>query len=72
MEDIYRQIVGNPGNYMKYYLGYLKIADMRKEAEETLGEEFRELEFHKFLLDMGPAPFDIIEKYFEKDYLGED
>ncbi len=72
VESVYRQIVGNPGNYMKYYLGYLKIADMRKEAEETLGEEFRELEFHKFLLDMGPAPFDIIEKYFEKDYLGED
>ena len=69
--EIYQQIVGNPGNYMKYYLGYLKIADMRKEAEEELGEEFQELEFHKFLLDMGPAPFSVIEKYFEEEYLKE-
>lgn len=69
--EIYQQIVGNPGNYMKYYLGYLKIADMRKEAEEALGEEFQELEFHKFLLDMGPAPFSVIEKYFDEEYLGK-
>lgn len=69
--EIYQQIVGNPGNYMKYYLGYLKIADMRKEAEEKLGEKFQELEFHRFLLDMGPAPFTVIEKYFDEEYLGE-
>ena len=69
VEEIYQQIVGNPGNYMKYYLGYLKIADMRKEAEKELGEDFQELEFHKFLLDMGPAPFSIIEKYFQEEYL---
>ncbi len=67
--DIYLQIVGSPGNYMKYYLGYLKIADMRQEAEEKLGENFSEMEFHKFLLDMGPAPFSIIKKYFEEEYL---
>jgi len=67
--DIYLQIVGNPGNYMKYYLGYLKIADMRQDAEEKLGENFSEMEFHQFLLDMGPAPFSIIKKYFEEEYL---
>lgn len=56
IQSAYQQIVDNPGYYMKYYLGYLKIADMRKEAEEKLGDEFGEMEFHKFLLDMGPAP----------------
>ena len=70
VEEAYQQIVDNPGNYMKYYLGYLKIADMRKEAEKKLGSGFQEVEFHKFLLDMGPAPFSVIEKYFEEDYLG--
>ncbi len=69
VRSAYQQIVENPGYYMKYYLGYLKIADMRKEAEEKLGGGFRELEFHKFLLDMGPAPFSVIEKHFQEDYL---
>lgn len=62
---IYRDIAENPSNYLEYYVGYLEIAQMRREAEKALGNAFKELDFHTFLLDMGPAPFDVIRPYFE-------
>ena len=39
---------------------------MRAEAEEVLGSAFQAKEFHRFLLDMGPAPFGVIREYFEE------
>ena len=51
-----------PANYLKYYLGYLEICALRDHAKETLGDTFDLKEFHKFLLDYGPAPFEILEK----------
>ena len=37
---------------------------MREEAEAKLGENFDAKKFHKFILDMGPAPFSIIREEF--------
>lgn len=62
---LYDYIVGVPLNYMQYYAGYLEMIEMREEAEERLGESFDLLEFHTFLLDLGPAPFPIIRTHFE-------
>lgn len=58
--SIYQYICDNPVTYMKYFVGYLEITEMRTYAEETLGTEFDLKEFHTFLLDFGPAPFDTI------------
>lgn len=64
-ETIFRDIAENPSNYLEYYAGYLEISEMRQKAEAALGDEFKEMEFHTFLLDIGPAPFDVIRPYFE-------
>ena len=37
---------------------------MRETAEKELGERFDAKEFHTFLLDIGEAPFDVIQAYF--------
>ena len=61
---IYYDIVENPANYMEYYVGYLEILNMQQEAMKTLGSKYTNMEFNRFLLDIGPAPFSIIRPYF--------
>lgn len=65
-QHFYQIVCEDPANYMKYYVGYLEIVEMKQEAMEKLGEEFTEKEFHTFLLDLGPAPFTLIRERFAK------
>jgi len=69
IEEIYQYIVGEPGNYLQYYVGYLEFLDLKKMAMEEYGSAFDEVAFHQALLDIGSAPFDIIEAYFDDYYL---
>lgn len=61
---IYQSMVENPTNFLSYYVGYLEFANMKATAQKELGEKFDVKEFHTFLLDLGPAPFDVIQPYF--------
>lgn len=63
IEEIYDLIVADPGNYLKYYIGYVEFLELKKEAIDAWGEEFSQERFHKAVLDAGPAPFDILRKY---------
>ena len=63
---LYEAMVDNPSNYLEYYVGYLEFSDMREKAEEALGEAFDLVEFHRFLLDTGPAPFSVLRKGLER------
>ncbi len=63
---LYQIVCEDPANYMKYYVGYLEISQMREEAERTLKNDFNVKEFHTFLLDFGPAPFSLIWEHFHK------
>lgn len=65
VETIYHAMKNAPSNYMAYYVGYLEIIKMRDRAQTDLKDKFQIKEFHRFLLDMGPAPFTVIEPYFE-------
>lgn len=58
--QMFEQIVGSPGNYLNYYIGYLEILELKEEAEEALESDFDLKAFNKFLLDVGPAYFDIL------------
>jgi len=69
LREVYEYIVGEPANYLQYYVGYLGFLDLKKTAKETYGEDFNEVAFHQAILDIGPAPFDIIEEYFDEYYL---
>lgn len=66
--EIYEYIVGEPGNYLQYYVGYLGFLDLKDMAEKKYGDDFSEIAFHQTILDIGAAPFDIIEEYFDKFY----
>ena len=63
ISDIYEYILGDPANYLKYYVGYLEILELKKDYMNQKGNEFSQKIFHKELLEIGPAPFEIIRKY---------
>lgn len=63
IEEIYQLILSDPANYLKYYIGYVEFLELKKEAMTLWGKEFTQERFHKAVLDMGPAPFDLIRKY---------
>ena len=43
--------------------GMEEILELRTAQEKLLGDDFDAREFHKQLLDIGPAPFPIVKKY---------
>lgn len=59
--EVYEILVEEPALYLAYYGGYLEFVELREKAEDALGEQFDLKEFHTFLLDIGPAQFEIIE-----------
>lgn len=64
--EIYNYIVTEPTNYLKYYIGYLEIMELQKNAKLLWQEEYTPIRFHTFLLNIGPAPFPFIEEQLYK------
>lgn len=60
-KEIFEIMLGSPGNYLNYYVGYLEILELKNQYEMS------EMEFNTFLLETGPAPFvilnDLISEY---------
>lgn len=65
---IYSTLLEEPGIYLPYAVGYLEIMELRSKAEQRLGDAFNAKDFHRFLLDIGPAQFGIIDSYMEQNY----
>lgn len=54
-------ILEEPGNYLKYYVGYLKFRQMREQL--TLeNKSFSVSAFHEAILRTGPSPFSVLEE----------
>ena len=66
VEEIYELIIGSPANYLKYYIGYVEFLELKKDWVEEKGEKFSQKEFHEAVLEVGPAPFEIVEDYMWK------
>lgn len=62
VNKIYDLILGSPGNYLKYYIGYVKFLELKKEWIKSGNQSQKE--FHQAVLSVGPAPFEIVGKYF--------
>ncbi len=59
--EIERYIV-NPGQACAYKIGMLKIQDLRRRAQEQLGNKFDQREFHDILLKNAALPLEILEE----------
>jgi uncharacterized protein (DUF885 family) len=64
VDSVYEKLVDTPANYLSYYVGCMEFQNMQTIAEKKLGKKYDAKAFHAFLLDMGSAPFDVIQPYF--------
>lgn len=67
VQSVYQYIAEEPCNYLKYYLGYLEIMELKKQAAVIWAEPGKtdtarnqtdfQYQFHCFLLQNGPADY---------------
>ncbi|WP_416324897.1 DUF885 domain-containing protein [[Eubacterium] hominis] len=68
IDSFYYQVQANPTAFISYYVGYVQMANMKKDAQEALKDKFNEKEFHEAILKSGSAPFSVVEKNV-KEYI---
>lgn len=68
INEITQLILSEPGNYLKYYVGYIEFLQLKDYAKDLFGSDYSEKQFHQTVLDIGPASFTILEKYLPKYY----
>ena len=65
-DSVYDSVADEPASYLKYTVGYLEFMRLKEKMKDQLGNDYSEKIFHTYVLDMGPASFDILEKYIRK------
>lgn len=62
VEAITNLILEDPGNYLKYYVGYMKFTQLREACEAKQKSAFDPVQFHEEIMRIGPAPFELLEE----------
>ncbi|MBO4864713.1 MAG: DUF885 domain-containing protein [Eubacterium sp.] len=70
-EDVMTIVIGDPGVYLSYTVGYYEMEEMREYAEQELGSNFDAKEYHKAILSCGPCQYKdlkiVVDKYIEEN-----
>ena len=62
-ESIFNRVAGVPLNSLLYSGGYIELIALMQDVESALGDNFDLVDFHRYFLDFGPAPYPIIRKH---------
>lgn len=62
--ELRSKFLASPSFYACRYISYMTLMELREEAAAVLGSRFSSLDFHQFLLDMGPVNCQLLEPYF--------
>ncbi len=65
--DIFELIVGEPANYLKYYIGYLEFHDLQEDMKKQNPDTYTDSGFYEKVLEIGPAPFEVLREYILGD-----
>ena len=68
VSDFYNQLQANPTAFLSYYVGYVQIANLKKDAQDELKDKFNDRDFHEAIRKRGAAPFHVVEENV-KDYI---
>lgn len=71
IHELYLNILEEPSNYLKYYLGYLEICKL-KESAMTHSPNLSVSDFHRWFLTAGPAPFSILQDDLKTSKISSD
>jgi Bacterial protein of unknown function (DUF885) len=61
-EELERFTYRSPGQAVSYFDGYLRLREIRKEAEKAMGAQFNVQRFHDFILSQGLLPPNLLRK----------
>ncbi len=67
-DALYDAVLESPANYLKYYLGYLSFLDLQTYCRSKWPDQFTLSGFHRCVLEIGPCPFPVLEKYLKLCY----
>lgn len=59
-------VVARPGRAVSYFVGMMKIRELRAKAENELGETFDIREFHDLILQFGSIPLVVLEELVDQ------
>lgn len=62
-EEIFYTVLIEPGMYHPYAIGYIELIELKELYRSLVGDAYTDLDFHTFILNIGPAPFEILKKY---------
>ncbi len=60
-----RYAVGSPAQALTYKLGSLKMFELRRKAERSLGSRFDVRRFHEALIGSGAMPVSVLEQHID-------
>jgi len=60
--EIDRYTFNSPGQATSYFYGYARLEALRTQVEIALGNKFRELPYHDFIISEGLLPLDLLEQ----------
>ena len=72
VERVYNMVSGIPLNSLLYSLGYIELTMLLNERERALGGNFDLLDFHRYILEFGPAPYPILSKYIDVPFTSQE
>ncbi|MGA7409541.1 MAG: DUF885 family protein [Bryobacteraceae bacterium] len=68
-EELERFTFRSPGQAVSYFDGYLRLREIRKEAENGSGEHFNVQKFHDFILSQDLLPPKLLRKAVLTDFV---
>ena len=61
-KSMHDRVIQEPANYLNYAIGSLEFFELYEYASSEMGSKFSLIDFHKSILDVGPAPFPIVKE----------